>query len=193
MGQAHIVISDRIESPMTDLADFAEEDFDVEAWINRACSAHATSEQEPLERGLAELEMRLQLTAEEIEASLHDLSVQAMRRIPIAVQEIYRLLGEIQGMQDQLKGLEAGVHRDASMAVESVQQLTKLDRVKRNMESACSTLKEATELSGLFVKVRGGEASEGDAWLFMVTMRIPCVFLTSGRGGLHGRRSATGG
>ncbi|KAL6760767.1 hypothetical protein V8C86DRAFT_2548065 [Haematococcus lacustris] len=35
--------------------------------------------------------MRLQLTAEEIEAGLQDSSAQAMRRIPFAVQEIYRL------------------------------------------------------------------------------------------------------
>ncbi len=140
---------------MTDFSEFAEEGFDLKAWINRACAQVTATTEEPLERSLAELEMRLQLTAEEIESSLHDLSVQAMRRIPVAVQEIYRLLGEIQGMQDQLRGLATGVKRDASSAMESVANLEQLDKVKRNIESACSTLKEATELSGLFVKVRG--------------------------------------
>lgn len=87
----------------SDFSEFAEPGFDVKAWINRACG-QAQTDEEPLDRHLAELEMRLQLTAEEIEASLHELSVQAMRRIPFAVQEIYRLQGDIQGMQDQVCG-----------------------------------------------------------------------------------------
>lgn len=85
----------------SEFSEFAEPGFDVKAWINRACG-QAQTDEEPLDRHLAELEMRLQLTAEEIEASLHELSVQAMRRIPFAVQEIYRLQGDIQGMQDQV-------------------------------------------------------------------------------------------
>jgi hypothetical protein len=136
---------------MNDYSEFSDERFDVKAWINRACSAQ--NSEEPLERSLAELEMRLQLNAEEIESSLHDLSVNAMRRIPVAVQEIYRLLGEIQGMQDQLRGLASNVNHHASVATASVSNLQRLDKVKGNMESACNTLKEATELSGLFVKV----------------------------------------
>lgn len=131
--------------------EFCDEAFDIKAWINRACTQ--TPADEHVEKHLAEVEMRLQLTAEEIESSLHDLSVQAMRRIPFAVQEIYRLQGDIQGMQDQMGGLAASVKRDATAAMESVVDLQQLDRVKRNMESACSTLKEATELSGLFIKV----------------------------------------
>ncbi|GAX73150.1 hypothetical protein CEUSTIGMA_g603.t1 [Chlamydomonas eustigma] len=136
---------------MNDFSEFSDEKFDVKAWINRACFVQNSDE--PLERSLAELEMRLQLNAEEIESSLHDLSVNAMRRIPVAVQESYRLLGEIQGMQDQLRGLAASVNHDASAAVASVNNLQRLDKVKGNMESAFSTLREATELSGLFVKV----------------------------------------
>lgn len=135
---------------MSDLAEFADEAFDPKAWINQRALA---SGEGPLERHLAEVEMRLQLTAEDIEASLHDLSVQAMRRIPFAVQEIYRLQGDVQGMQDQLGGLASGIKRDASDASETVVHLQRLDNVKRNMDAACNTLKEATELSGLLVQV----------------------------------------
>jgi hypothetical protein len=140
---------------MADLTEFAEEGFSPSAWINRAISQRSEAASvEPIEKFLAELEMRLQLTAEEIECNLQDHSQQALRRIPFAVQEIYRLQGDIQGMQDQVQALAQGVHLDATEAVESVASLAQLDKVKGNMESACSTLKEATELSGLFIKVR---------------------------------------
>lgn len=73
-------------------ADFLDEAFDTKAWVNAACAQHSAAiSHEPLEKFLAELEMKLQLAAEEIEASLQDSSAQAMRRIPFAVQEIYRL------------------------------------------------------------------------------------------------------
>ncbi len=136
---------------MTDVADFAEADFDPIAWINSSCDNKP--QDEPLEKYLAELEMRLQLSAEDIEATLGDTSAQAMRRIPFAIQEIYRLQGDIQGMQDQVQVMAQTVARDASEARSSVSHIAQLHRVKTNMESACNSLKEATELSGLFVKV----------------------------------------
>jgi hypothetical protein len=42
---------------------------------------------------------------------------------------------------------------DARESNVSVASIAQLDMVKRNVESACSTLSEATELSSLFVKV----------------------------------------
>ena len=39
-------------------------------------------------RYLAEVEMRLHLTAEDVEATLQELSKDALYRIPVAVQEI---------------------------------------------------------------------------------------------------------
>lgn len=136
---------------MADLTEFAEDGYNAKLWINQACQQRPG--EEPLEKFLAELEMRLQLTAEEIESTLMDNSAQAMRRIPFAIQEIYRLQGDIQGMQDQVKIIASQVKRDAAEAAQAVEPISQLDKVKRNMESACSTLKEATELSGLFVLV----------------------------------------
>lgn len=86
----------------SDFSEFAEEAFDPVAWINATCTAKPGDEQ--LDKYLAEIEMRLQLTAEEIEASLQDYSTQAMRRIPFAIQEIYRLQGDIQGLQVRPQG-----------------------------------------------------------------------------------------
>lgn len=82
---------------MTDLAVFAEDGFDPKAWINARCAAKGPDE--PLERFLAEMEMRLQLGAEEIEASLIDCSSSALRRVPFAQQEVSRLRGDVSALQ----------------------------------------------------------------------------------------------
>lgn len=52
------------------------------------CAAVNNSNTEPICRYLAEVEMRLHLTAEDVEASLQEQSRDALYRIPAAVQEL---------------------------------------------------------------------------------------------------------
>lgn len=82
---------------MTDLSAFAEDGFDLRSWINASCASKGPDE--PLERFLAELEMRLQLGAEEIEASLMECSSMALRRVPFAQQEVSRLRADVSALQ----------------------------------------------------------------------------------------------
>jgi hypothetical protein len=134
-----------------DFSEFVDPGFSPAAWVNAACAQRPDGEAP--ERHLAELEMRLQLAAEEIEATLQDCSTAAMRRIPFAVQEIYRLQGDAQGLQDQAQLLARQAQRDAAEASGVVEPLVRLALVRGNMEVACSTLREATELSSLLVRV----------------------------------------
>jgi hypothetical protein len=134
-----------------DVTEFGAAGFDPVAWINAACT-NRSQQDEPLDKFLAELEMRLQLSAEDIEASLSDTTNQALRRIPFAIQEIYRLQGDIQGMQDQVQVLAHTVQRDATEATSSVGYVSQLHKARVNMESACSSLRcavsqRASELS----------------------------------------------
>ena len=71
---------------MTDLEVFSAKIFEPRAWINEVCLARPSHE--PVERYLAELEMRLHLTAEDVEAALQEQSRDALYRIPAAVQEV---------------------------------------------------------------------------------------------------------
>lgn len=61
--------------------------------------------------------------------------------------------GDIQGMQEQVQVLGEQVAGDAEQLTEAVGPIAELDRVKLHMEGACSTLKEATELSSMFNRV----------------------------------------
>lgn len=71
---------------MTDLEAFSATSFQPRAWINEVCLARPSHE--PVESYLAELEMRLHLTAEDVEAALQEQSRDALYRIPAAVQEV---------------------------------------------------------------------------------------------------------
>ena len=71
---------------MTDLEVFSAKRFEPKAWINEVCLARPPHE--PVERYLAELEMRLHLTAEDVEVALQEQSRDALYRIPAAVQEV---------------------------------------------------------------------------------------------------------
>jgi hypothetical protein len=82
---------------MADLAAFVEPGFDPVAWINAQCKDKLGDD--GLERFLSELEMRLLLAGEEIEATLTDSSSAALRRIPYAQQEVSRLRADISALQ----------------------------------------------------------------------------------------------
>ncbi|KAF6263232.1 Golgi complex component 7-domain-containing protein [Scenedesmus sp. NREL 46B-D3] len=136
---------------MTDLAVFAEEGFDPKAWINEACTGRPPAE--PLERFLSELEMRLQLGAEEVEAGLTQCSGAGLRRVPFALQEAGRLRGDVAALQATTRGLLGSVAADAEAAAAAAAPLAALHTARTNMEAGCATLREAAELSGAFKRV----------------------------------------
>ena len=98
---------------MVDVTAFAEKDFDARRWINEACELKPSDDNlekcagKPMPSGcllpgklpsprtlllpgryLAELELRLHLAAEDVDAALEMDSSRALQRIPSAVQEI---------------------------------------------------------------------------------------------------------
>ncbi len=56
-------------------------------YMRAGCAKQGT----PARRYLAELEMKLQLLSEDVEAALADSSSRALQRIPVAVQEVSRI------------------------------------------------------------------------------------------------------
>ena len=63
------------------------------------------------------------------------------------------LQGELQGLQELAAGLAQRVDQDREAAAEAVAPVESLDKARRGVESACATLREAAELSGLFIRV----------------------------------------
>lgn len=136
---------------MTDLVEFSRPGFDAKAWINAACASRA--QEEPLERFLAELEMKLQLTAEDVEAALESNSSRIMQRIPAAAQDVLRIKADVSALQGDTQGILEQLDGSQRQAAASVAPLAALDTVKGRMEGACNTLREATELSSMFASI----------------------------------------
>jgi len=134
-----------------DLAKFSEEDFDPKRWINAACTNRPTDD--TLDKYLAELEIKLQLLAEDISVSLEDHSRQALQRIP-------RALGEVGRVKDDGLMLQVNTHAIVQKLVDveatsarSVELLASVDAVKLRMESAANTMSEASGLAELMDSV----------------------------------------
>ncbi|KAL4457254.1 hypothetical protein ABPG75_012119 [Micractinium tetrahymenae] len=131
---------------------FGAADFDPKAYVNRQCSSKTGDE--PLERFLAELEMRLHLAAEDVGLYLQDHSARAQQRIPAAAKELLRIKEDVGTLRASAAGaLQQLEDAGSGQAAAVVGQLAELDRVKRRMEDACNTLKEAAGLSALFQRV----------------------------------------
>mmetsp|Transcript_7638 Transcript_7638/g.19644 ORF Transcript_7638/g.19644 Transcript_7638/m.19644 type:complete len:657 (+) Transcript_7638:177-2147(+) len=136
---------------MADLSEFSRTDFNPKGWINAAVAARQPDE--ALERFLAELEMKLQLTAEDAEAALEANSRRVMQRIPAAAQEVARIQADVAALQSDTQGILEQLDTATRQAQSSVAPLAALDTVKGRMESACNTLKEASELSNMFASI----------------------------------------
>lgn len=74
---------------MIDLGSFSDEKFDAKKWINNACQSRHP--QDPLDKHLVDLEMKLQMVSEEIAASLEEQSSAAILRVPRATRDVIRL------------------------------------------------------------------------------------------------------
>ncbi|GAB4818119.1 hypothetical protein N2152v2_005165 [Parachlorella kessleri] len=136
---------------MADLAAFGDPKFDPKAFINKACAERTGDE--PIERFLAELEMKLHLTAEDTSLYLQDHSSRAVTRIPAATKELLRIKDNVQALRGDAGAALRQLEEAEGGAASAVATLRDLDRVKQRMEAACTTLKEATGLSSLFQRV----------------------------------------
>ena len=110
-------------------------------------------QQHDLEKFLAELEMRLQLAAEELDASLAETSAAALRRVPLARQEARRLKADAAVLAGAARAALPAAAANAAAASAAAAPVARLHAVKERMEAAGATLREAAELSGAFRRV----------------------------------------
>ncbi|CAK9135154.1 unnamed protein product [Ilex paraguariensis] len=132
---------------MVDLGSFSEENFDPKKWINSACQSRHP--QDPLDKHLGDLEMKLQMMSEEIAASLEEQSAAAHLRVPRATRDANRLLEDALSLRSSVASILQNIKKAEGYSAECITTLAKLDTVKRRMEAAYETLQDAAGLTQL--------------------------------------------
>ena len=102
-----------------------------------------------MEKYLSEVEMKLQLVAEDISLALEEQSVAGLQRIPRAVAEIDRVEHESKNLQTRIAGILKRLDEAETGSRASVNRLRDIDAVKGRMELTRDTLGEAAGLSEL--------------------------------------------
>ncbi|XAR66132.1 hypothetical protein NMG60_11012233 [Bertholletia excelsa] len=132
---------------MVDLGSFSDEKFDAKKWINMACQVRHP--QDPLEKHLVDLEMKLQMMSEEIAASLEEQSAATLLRVPRATRDVVRLRDDALSLRNSVAGILHKLKKAEGSSAESIATLAKVDTVKRRMEAAYETLQDAAGLTQL--------------------------------------------
>lgn len=132
---------------MVDLSSFSDEKFDPKKWINAACQSRHP--EDPLDKHLVDLEMKLQMVYEEIDASLEEQSAGALLRVPRATRDVIRLRDDAVSLRSSVASIFQKIIKAEGSSAESVATLAKIDTVKRRMESAYETLQDAAGLTQL--------------------------------------------
>eukprot|EP00850_Spirogloea_muscicola_P009999 SM000057S18429 [mRNA] locus=s57:547827:552731:- [translate_table: standard] len=136
---------------LVDLAAFSEERFDARAWLNAACAAQPPDD--AADKYLAELEIKLQLLAEDIASSLEELSGSALLRIPRAVRDTNRVRDDAHGLRSTVGGILQRLEQAEGSSAQSVAALARVDTIKQRMEAARDTLQDAAGLTKLSAEV----------------------------------------
>eukprot|EP00897_Mesotaenium_endlicherianum_P008784 jgi/Mesen1/7934/ME000422S07085 len=123
---------------LVDLASFSEETFDPKAWVNATCQGRP--QDEPVEKHLSEIEMQLQLTAEDLGNSLEELSKNALLLVPRAVRETNRVRDDGLSLRGTVGGILQRLEQAEGSSAQSVAALARVDVVKQRMEAARDTL-----------------------------------------------------
>ncbi|KAK9291846.1 hypothetical protein L1049_019796 [Liquidambar formosana] len=132
---------------MLDLGPFSDEKFDAKKWINSATQARHP--QDPLDKHLVDLEMKLQMLSEEIAASLEEQSAAALLRVPRATRDVVRLRDDAVSLRNSVSGILLKLKKAEGSSAESIATLAKVDTVKQRMEAAYETLQDAAGLTQL--------------------------------------------
>eukprot|EP00793_Prasinoderma_coloniale_P000101 PRCOL_00005609-RA len=142
------------------MASFSAERFDPVDFVNRACAS--CPPEEAVDKYLSELEMKLQLMAEDASAALEDDSAAALARVPRAARESGRLRDESVSLRAKASALSERLGESVEKSAACVSRLAAVGAIRERMEDARGTLAEAAGLSELLVTIDPVLAS-GDA------------------------------
>lgn len=123
-----------------DITSFSNDGFSATSWLNS--SIKEKQEDESLETYLASMAMRLHLLSQDYSDQLETGMVEAMGTMPRSLSEINRLEDQLKSVQDEMTSLSEQLALFDQKNVAGVEDLSRLDTLKTNMEKCKATLEE---------------------------------------------------
>ena len=123
-----------------DITSFSNDSFSATSWLNQAIKEK--QEEESLETFLASMAMRLHLLSQDYSDQLETGMVEAMGTMPRSLSEINRLEDQLKSVQDEMTSLSEQLALFDQKNVAGVEDLSRLDTLKTNMEKCKATLEE---------------------------------------------------
>lgn len=142
---------------MVDLASFADDNFDPKAWINAGCKARHPDD--PIDKHLNDLEMKLQLISENIASALEEQSLASLLKVPRASRDVIRVRDDAVSLRSTVSAILLKLKKAEGSCAESVAALARVDVVKQRMEAAHGTLQDAAGLAQLSASIEDVFAS----------------------------------
>ena len=124
----------------TDELAFSRDDFDASAWINTTLEERQGDD--GFEGYLASLAMRLHLLGQEYTDQLEAGMVDAIQTIPRVQNDIMRIEDVLKGVNGEMQELAAQLQDFDQRNVAGVEELSRLDMLKKNMEKCKGILEE---------------------------------------------------
>jgi len=130
-----------------DLSAFSSTQFSTPTFINAALRERP--EEEALESYLASLAMKLHIVSQDYTDQLETGMVEAMSTMPRVLSEVSRIEEVLRNVDSEMQGLAAQLKAFDQRNVAGVEDLSRLDTLKSNMEKCKATLEEHARWSQL--------------------------------------------
>jgi hypothetical protein len=132
---------------MTDLSSFSNNEFKATSWINSIIED--IPEGENLESYVTAISMKLHIAAQDYSEQLETAMVESISTMPRIVSEINRLEDQLKSVQSEMQNISNHIHAVDKTSISGVEELSRLDHLKLNMEKSKSTLEEHARWSQL--------------------------------------------
>lgn len=160
---------------MADLSGFSSGSFDPSEWLNRALQSDdkPAASAEEIDAQLAQLSMKLQLMAQDCGDSLEHAMAEASTVMWRTANDVVSVEKSVASLQTAIQQLSEHIGANQSRNIAGVDELFRLDIIKRNMEASRAILVEAAQWHQLVQEARA--ALSGQANLKAAAERVEAL------------------
>lgn len=125
---------------MADLSRFSDQNFQAASWVNTIIQELPDGDN--LDSYLTSISMKLHMAAQDYSEQLETAMIESMSSMPRMIGEIGRLEDQLKSVQKEMENIEDNVRMVDKKNLSGLEDLSRLDHLKSNMDKCKSTLEE---------------------------------------------------